>query len=157
MSRCFEREVFEWRWKDDLNHEFLADSLPSVADVRISVGSFVNGLESRAAAPENTSTAQRVGLWTYEALGRQPPECLLRVADAPAEAQALGRYIRDPKSFTSEFAAVDIHDRVDPEASDEELAIIERYDRGNELEGDPELEEAAVDFDLDSPDADHLD
>ena len=131
MSRCFEREVFEWRWKDDLNHEFLADSLPSVADVRISVGSFVNGLESRAAAPENTSTAQRVGLWTYEALGRQPPECLLRVADAPAEAQALGRYIRDPKSFTSEFAAVDIHDRVDPEASDEELAIIERYDRGN--------------------------
>jgi hypothetical protein len=157
VSRCFEREVFEWRWKDDLNHEFLADSLPSVADVRISVGSFVNGLESRAAAPENTSTAQRVGLWTYEALGRQPPECLLRVADAPAEAQALGRYIRDPKSFTSEFAAVDIHDRVDPEASDEELAIIERYDRGNELEGDPELEEAAVDFDLDSPDADHLD
>ena len=114
-------------------------------------------LERQATAPETTFTAQRVALWTYEALGRQPPEALLRVADAPAWAQALGRYIRDPKSFTSEFAAVDIHDRVDPEASDEELAIIERYDRGNELEGDPELEEAAVDFDLDSPDADHLD
>ena len=45
-------------------------------------------------------------------------------------------------------AAVDIHDRVDPEASDEELAVIERDmmavavdfdDRGNEIEDDPAL------------------
>jgi hypothetical protein len=68
----------------------------------------------------------------------------MRVADAPA----LGRYIRDPKSFASELTAVDSNDRVDPEASDEELAIIESDvmatavdfdDRGNELEDDPEL------------------
>ena len=49
-------EVFEWRWKDDLRQEFLADSLPSVADVRINVSSFVNDLERRAAAPENPYT-----------------------------------------------------------------------------------------------------
>jgi len=84
-------EVFEWRWKDDLNPEFLADSMPSVAEVRLSVNSFVNGLERQSTEPETTFSAQRVALWTYEALGRQPPEALLRIADAPAEAQALGR------------------------------------------------------------------
>ena len=52
----FSGEVFEWRWKDDLRQEFLADSLPSVADVRINVSSFVNDLERRASAPENPYT-----------------------------------------------------------------------------------------------------
>jgi hypothetical protein len=232
-------EVFEWRWKDDLNPEFLADSMPSVAEVRLSVNSFVNGLERQSTEPETTFSAQRVALWTYEALGRQPPEALLRIADAPAEAQALGRlfvftcrvrpppplghdvltkvdgawvigeetscaealriiaegqggvgqaffrgvpartsfppdhalrYLRTsgaPRIFHSPHAAVnevdalarnmnsmlvgaavDIHDRVDPEASDEELAVIERDmmavavdfdDRGNEIEDDPAL------------------
>jgi hypothetical protein len=77
----FSGEVFEWRWKDDLRHEFLADSMPTVADVRMNVTGFVNDLERRVAAPGNTYTAQRVALWTYEALGRQPPAGLMRVAD----------------------------------------------------------------------------
>jgi hypothetical protein len=101
----FSGEVFEWRWKDDLRHEFLADSMPTVADVRINVTVFVNDLERRVAAPGNTYTAQRVALWTYEALGRQPPVGLMRVADGPAEALARGRYIhdfRDPEAFADE-------------------------------------------------------
>jgi hypothetical protein len=55
-------EVFEWRWKDDLNPEFLADSMPSVAEVRLSVNSFVNGLERQSTEPETTFSAQRVAL-----------------------------------------------------------------------------------------------
>jgi hypothetical protein len=103
----FSGEVFEWRWKDDLRHELLADSMPTVADVRINVTGFVNDLERRVAAPGNTYTAQRVALWTYEALGRQPPVGLMRVADGPAEALARGRYIRDPEAFADELAIIE--------------------------------------------------
>jgi hypothetical protein len=149
-------EVFEWRWKDDLRPDLLADSMPTVADVRINVTGFVNDLERRVAAPGNTYTAHRVALWTYEALGRQPPAGLMRVADGPAEALARGRYIRDPEDFADELAIIagpaDTLARGryirDPEDFADELAIIERDiaatavnfdDRGNELEDVPEL------------------
>ena len=126
----FSGEVFEWRWKDDLRHEFLADSMPTVADVRMNVTGFVNDLERRVAAPGNTYTAQRVALWTYEALGRQPPVGLMRVADGPAEVLARGRYIRDPEAFADELAII---------ARDIAAAAVDFDDRSNELEDVPEL------------------
>jgi hypothetical protein len=91
---------------------------------------FVNDLERQVAAPGNTYTAQRVALWTYEALGRQPPAGLMRVADGPTEALARGRYIRDPEAFADELAII---------ARDIAAAAVDFDDRSNELEDVPEL------------------
>jgi hypothetical protein len=167
----FRGEVFEWRWKDDLSPELLADSMPTVADVRINVTVFVNDLERRVAAPGNTYTAHRVALWTYEALGRQPPAGLMRVADGPAEALVRGRYIRDPEDFADELAIIAGPAETlargryirDPEDFADELAIIKRDiaaaavdfdDRCNELEDVPELN---LDGDYGYPDDDYQD
>ncbi len=149
-------EVCEWRWKDDLRHEFLADSMPTVADVRINVTDFVNDLERRVAAPGNTYTAQRVALWTYEGLGWQPSAGLMRVADWPAEALARARYIRDPEAFADELAIIERH--IAP-------AVVDFDDRDHELE-DPEacavelerddIAAAAVDFDDRGNEIDHV-